>query len=396
MSKDEDELTASWGTSAIACSFAGMMGGGVVVNENVLDSVRPEHDNSNYIRVHKVISVANFTMKQSDLQLSDIFLKALNHLPLEYNYTLYSRIFDDFGTHYYTSGKMGGSYDILYQYSSEELKNSGLAVDESVECVRTETTRHVFFWKKKKVSTRCTTNRMTVKHEGSILESAEQSVSLVKGGRSEYTAALAWEKKGAFPGHAVFTMLESTKDNPMVTDFEAYIARCIVLACSFKVSITFNMPDSRVTASCVVSSAFKILQLTPSRTLLHLDNCLLNGCLPGVAIMDLVKNVPWAVTRPCNLRRALREYVGRFDPCQCASCPSNGRSVLSRTECLCLCQCLCEYVLSGYQFLRCLPDQTWTQPVKCQHKKEKTDLARQQNRSGSKRHKIDYNTGFNK
>lgn len=54
--------------------------------------------------------------------------------------------------------------------------------------------------------------------------------------------------------------------------------------------------------------------------------------------MDLVKNVPWAVTRPCNLRRALRDYVGRFDPCQCASCPSNVRSVLSRTECLCLCQ----------------------------------------------------------
>lgn len=56
---------------------------------------------------------------------------------------------------------------------------------------------------------------------GSILESAEQSVSLVKGGRSEYAAALAWEKKGAFPGHRVFTdWLESTKDNPVVIDFE--------------------------------------------------------------------------------------------------------------------------------------------------------------------------------
>ncbi|XP_075596554.1 complement component C6 isoform X2 [Balearica regulorum gibbericeps] len=132
-------------------------------------AIEASHEkNSNFIRVHKVISVANFTMKQSDLQLSDIFLKALNHLPLEYNYALYSRIFDDFGTHYYTSGKMGGSYDILYQYSSEELKNSGLTVDESMECVRTETTRRVLFWKKKKVSTRCTTNRMTVKHEVAV------------------------------------------------------------------------------------------------------------------------------------------------------------------------------------------------------------------------------------
>ncbi|KAM6227207.1 complement component C6 isoform 3-T3 [Spheniscus humboldti] len=251
--------------------------------------------NSNFIRVHKIISVANFTMKQSDLQLSDVFLKAINHLPLEYNYALYSRLFDDFGTHYYTSGKMGGSYDILYQYSSEELKNSGLTVDESMECVRTETTRRVLLWKKKKTSTRCTTNKMTVKHEGSILESAERSVSLVKGGRSMYAAALAWEKKGAFPGHRVFTeWLESTKDNPVVIDFE----------------------------------------VSP--------------------IVDLVKNVPCAVTKRRNLWRALREYAGKFDPCQCAPCPNNGRPVLSGTECLCLCQAgtygkNCEMRAPGYE-----------------------------------------------
>ncbi|XP_015704178.1 complement component C6 [Coturnix japonica] len=259
-------------------------------------AIEASHEkNSNFIRVHKVISVANFTMKESDLQLSDVFLKALNQLPLEYNYALYSRIFDDFGTHYYTSGKMGGSYDILYQYSSEELKNSGLSVDESMECIRTETTRRVFFRKKKKVSTECVTNKMTVKHEGSILESAERSVSLVKGGRSEYAAALAWEKKGAFPGNTIFTnWLESTKDNPVVIDFE-------------------------------VSS-----------------------------IVDLVKNIPCAVTRRRNLRRALREYAGRFDPCQCAPCPNNGRPVLSGTECLCLCQAgtygaNCEIRAPGYE-----------------------------------------------
>lgn len=64
-------------------------------------------------------------MKTKDLQLSDVFLKALNHLPLEYNFALYSRIFDDFGTHYFTSGSLGGVYDLLYQFSVEELKNSG-------------------------------------------------------------------------------------------------------------------------------------------------------------------------------------------------------------------------------------------------------------------------------
>lgn len=74
------------------------------------------------------MKVLNFTMKTKDLQLSDVFLSALNHLPLEYNFAMYSRIFDDFGTHYFTSGSLGGVYDLLYQFSSEELKNSGMCV----------------------------------------------------------------------------------------------------------------------------------------------------------------------------------------------------------------------------------------------------------------------------
>lgn len=83
---------------------------------------------SSYIRIHKVFAVSNFTMKEQDLQLSEVFLKSLNNLPLEYNYALYSRIFDDFGTHYYTSGLLGGKYDLLYQFSEEEIKNSGMWV----------------------------------------------------------------------------------------------------------------------------------------------------------------------------------------------------------------------------------------------------------------------------
>lgn len=80
---------------------------------------------SSFVRIHKVIKVLNFTMKTTDLQLSDVFLKALAHLPLEYNSALYSRIFDDFGTHYFTSGSLGGKYDLLYQFSRQELQNSG-------------------------------------------------------------------------------------------------------------------------------------------------------------------------------------------------------------------------------------------------------------------------------
>uniref|UniRef100_A0A670YTC4 Complement C6 n=1 Tax=Pseudonaja textilis TaxID=8673 RepID=A0A670YTC4_PSETE len=227
---------------------------------------------SKFIRIHKVIAVSNFTMKESDLQPSKVFLEALNSLPLEYNYPLYSRIFDDFGTHFYSSGSLGGRYDLLYQYSAEELRNSGLTQAASQECIRTETTRRIFGFKKRKVRTSCTSN-------SSFLQSSEKSISFIKGGRSQFAAALAWERQGAFPEHTIFTdWLESMKDNPSVIDFEL------------------------------------------------------------TSILELVKNIPCAATKRSNLRRALSEYAVQFDPCQCAPCPNNAKVVLSGTECLCVCR----------------------------------------------------------
>ncbi|XP_017751491.1 PREDICTED: complement component C6 [Rhinopithecus bieti] len=244
---------------------------------------------SSFIRIHKVMKVLNFTTKAKDLYLSDVFLKALNHLPLEYNSALYSRIFDDFGTHYFTSGTLGGVYDLLYQFSSEELKNSGLTEEEAKHCVRIETKKRVLFAKRTKVEHRCTTNKLSEKHEGNstllaaypvfILQGAEKSISLIRGGRSEYAAALAWEKGSSGLEEKTFSdWLESVKENPAVIDFE----------------------------------------LAP--------------------IVDLVRNIPCAVTKRNNLRKAFQEYAAKFDPCQCAPCPNNGRPTLSGTECLCVCQ----------------------------------------------------------
>uniref|UniRef100_A0A8D0H7F8 Complement component C6 n=1 Tax=Sphenodon punctatus TaxID=8508 RepID=A0A8D0H7F8_SPHPU len=240
-----------------------------VSSSSFKEAIKASHAmNSIFIRVHKVIAVLNFTMKQTDLQLSGVFLKALNSLPLEYNYALYSRIFDDFGTHYYTSGSMGGTYDLLYQYSRENLESSGRS-EKMVACVWRETIKtYFFFFKKREHEKRC-----------SFLQSSERSISLIKGGRSEYAAALALEKKGSFPGQTIFTnWLESTKENPIVVGFEL------------------------------------------------------------ASILELVKNFPCAVTKRRNLMRALREYMDKFDPCKCAPCPNNGRPVLSGTECLCVCQ----------------------------------------------------------
>uniref|UniRef100_A0A8C5LVR6 Complement C6 n=1 Tax=Leptobrachium leishanense TaxID=445787 RepID=A0A8C5LVR6_9ANUR len=235
---------------------------------------------SNFIRINKVISVSKFTMKKkNDLWISDVFLKALNHLPLEYNYPLYSRIFDDFGTHYVTGGSLGGSYDLLYQFSTEDLKTSGLTVSEAVECIRTETVRRVFFRKKKKVRVECTTNKVSERHEGSFLQSSKKSTSFTKGGKAEFAAKLGFVTDGKGPEENIFEeWVSSIVDNPVLIEFE----------------------------------------LAP--------------------ILDLVTGFPCAVTKRRNLLKAYDTYTGRFDPCQCSWCPNNAQAVLSGKECLCVCE----------------------------------------------------------
>ncbi|XP_078416368.1 complement component C6-like [Cetorhinus maximus] len=233
---------------------------------------------SAFVRVHKTIAVSEFRMKETDLHASETFLEAVSSLPLEYNYAMYSRIFQDFGTHYFASGKTGGVYDVLYQYDRNEIQSSGLTQTEMSECVITETTVRVLFIKVRKRKRKCTHNSMTVNTKGSILEAAEKSVSMVRGGRAEYAAALAWQKGKTFPTGQYKQWVESVRDNPTVVDFK----------------------------------------LRP--------------------ILGLMKGIPCAVTKRRHLEQAMMEYMENFDACRCSPCPNNGKTVMVENSCMCICK----------------------------------------------------------
>lgn len=54
-----------------------------------------------------------------------------------------------------------------------------------------------------------------------MIQGAEKAISLVQGGRTEYAAALVWEKGTSGPNENVFSQwVESLKDNPVVIDFK--------------------------------------------------------------------------------------------------------------------------------------------------------------------------------
>ncbi|CAF88385.1 unnamed protein product, partial [Tetraodon nigroviridis] len=243
---------------------------------------------SKFLRVHQDLPVSTFRMRDSeDLVLSQPFLQFLHALPLEYNYALYREIFQRFGTHYYHSGVLGGRYDLLYQYSREQLQSSG-AVKSKIAgtteehlsgCLAQETSWTVILYSQHSSVLRCSDNRMTEKFQGSYIQAAEKSYSLVRGGRAREAAALAWERQGPTPDRTSYrNWAKSVLDNPAVVES----------------------------------------QVSP--------------------LIDLVKRIPCAVTKRRHLRRALLQYLDEFDSCRCAPCPNNARAVLSGTECTCVCQ----------------------------------------------------------
>uniref|UniRef100_A0AAQ5X5V8 Complement component 6 n=1 Tax=Amphiprion ocellaris TaxID=80972 RepID=A0AAQ5X5V8_AMPOC len=231
---------------------------------------------SKFFRVHQILPVSTFKVKEpGDLVLSLPFRQFLHALPLEYSYALYREIFQRFGTHYYSSGTLGGHYDLLYQYSREELKSSGETEERIKGCLSRETTWTIILYSEHSSVTRCSDNRMTQKYQGSYIQSAEKSFSMVKGGRTREAAALAWERQGPAPDRTSYkNWAKSVLENPAVL-------------------------------------------------------------LP---IIDLVRGIPCAATKRRHLRKALLQYLEEFDTCKCAPCPNNARPVLSGTECKCVCQ----------------------------------------------------------
>lgn len=235
---------------------------------------------SKFFRVHQVLPVSTFKLRDpGGLVLSLPFLQFLHALPLEYNYALYRDIFQRFGTHYYGSGKLGGHYDLLYQYSRQEMISSGETEERIIGCLAKETAWSVVLYAHRGALTPCTDRRMTQKYQGSYIQAAEKSFSMVKGGRAREAAALAWERQGPAPDRTSYkNWAKSVLDNPAVVESEV---------------------------------------------------------LP---IIDLVLGIPCAATKRRHLRKALLQYLEEFDACKCAPCPNNARPVLSSTECKCVCQ----------------------------------------------------------
>ena len=65
------------------------------------------------------------------LTLAEGFWKALSSLPYTYDYSAYRQLFEIYGTHYLSEGKLGGEYQGLLELDRQALDSTSKSFDNN-------------------------------------------------------------------------------------------------------------------------------------------------------------------------------------------------------------------------------------------------------------------------
>ncbi|NXY31797.1 CO7 protein, partial [Pomatorhinus ruficollis] len=227
--------------------------------------------------VENSVEVAQFINNRADfLTLAEPFWKELFNLPVVYEYSVYRRLIERFGTHFLHSGSLGGHYKVIFYMDTDKMKAEGISITDLYKC--TSSGWNAIIVKKKKQE--CT------KLDELLLTSSGTSGNKIKG--DPYI-------EGGSPG-AVAGLSYLDLDNP-AGNSQMYT--------SWAASVT-DYPR-------VIKK-----KLTP--------------------LYDLVKEVPCSSVKKHYLKQAIEEYMAENDPCKCQPCQNGGEAAVEGTQCVCYCK----------------------------------------------------------
>ncbi|XP_061859935.1 complement component C8 alpha chain isoform X2 [Colius striatus] len=231
-----------------------------------------------FIRGVTKVQTARFKMRQDNIVLDEDVLLSLQELPDTYNYGMYAKFINDYGTHFMTSGTMGGIFEYIFVINKEEMRRRDISAEEISACIG---------W-----SIGVTVSR--IKLQGSVSSSncakkgflktdadsksavVEDIIPRIRGGDASYSGGLL----NSWDGNMYRHWGRSLKYNPAIIDFE----------------------------------------LQPIHELLRRSN-----------LRDME-------TKRQHLRQALDDYLLEFNACRCRPCQNNGEPILVGDTCFCECR----------------------------------------------------------
>ncbi|XP_014820625.1 PREDICTED: complement component C7 [Calidris pugnax] len=227
--------------------------------------------------IENSVEVAQFINNRPDfLTLAEPFWKELANLPVIYDYNVYRRFIEHFGTHFIHSGSLGGHYKLLFYMDTDKMKEEGMSIKDMYEC--TESGWNFFFVKKKEV--KCSKLDELLRSSSGSSGNKIKGNPYVEGGNPRTVAGLSYLELNNPAGNSQ----RYSSWAGSVTDYPSIIKQ----------------------------------KLTP--------------------LYELVKEVPCSSVKKHYLKQAIEEYMAENDPCKCQPCQNGGEPAVEGTRCVCYCK----------------------------------------------------------
>ncbi|XP_067885226.1 complement component C9-like [Heterodontus francisci] len=250
-------------------------------------------EHNEYFRIKGQIQLAKFKMRTNRYELDEDFIIDLKNLPTEYDKGVYFKILEDYGTHYTSSGTLGGDYQMVYVLDKSEMVKEYVTNEHVKECLGFNYNFNL---------------------QQSIIR--DQNLTGI-----EIKENLNTDKCDKVT--KAFTSLK--REKPLIKDVLSFVTGGDTVFLT-KLNLLLSERNKPVDASVYIDWA---------STLIHSATLVRQQAVPIYSLVPATMRDAWVIRQ--NLERAIHDYEAEYSVCKCAPCRNGGTVILLDGQCRCLC-----------------------------------------------------------